>query len=87
VFNAQGFGFLEPYDSNTRSISFDTSKTFHFLGQHTVSVGYTWQFPNIQRHYKIFWQVFPLPQSNASGGDPGYDTSTTPVAGKTTNAR
>jgi hypothetical protein len=26
TFNAQGFGFLEPYDSNTRSISFDTSR-------------------------------------------------------------
>jgi len=25
------FGFLEPYDSNTRSIAFDTSKTYRFL--------------------------------------------------------
>src|SRR2546421_81383 len=33
TFNAQGVGFLEPYDSNTRSISFDTSKTLHFLVQ------------------------------------------------------
>jgi hypothetical protein len=38
TFNAQGFGVLEPYDSNTRSLSFDTSKTYHFLGQHTLSV-------------------------------------------------
>src|SRR6185295_8635422 len=45
TFNGQGFGVVEPYDSNTRSISMDTSKTMRFLGQHTVSAGYTWQFP------------------------------------------
>lgn len=87
VFNAQGFGFLEPYDSNTRSLSFDTSKTFHFIGQHTLSVGYTWQFPVYNDTTKYSGVVFPLPQSNASGGDPGYDTATNPtVAGKSTNA-
>jgi len=87
VFNGQGFGFLEPYDSNTRSVSFDTSKTFHFIGQHTLSVGYTWQFPVYNDTTKYSGVVFPLPQSNASGGDPGYDTATNPtVAGKNTNA-
>ena len=87
VFNGQGFGFLEPYDSNTRSISFDTSKTFHFLGQHTLSVGYNWQFPVYDDTTKYSGVVFPLPSANASGGDPGYDSNPTlTVAGKNTNA-
>jgi len=80
TFNAQGFGFLEPYDANTRSIAFDTSKTFHFLGgQHTLSVGYTWQFPIYNDITKESGGKFTLPATNASGGDPGYATRTNPT--------
>src|SRR6267143_936484 len=87
TFNAQGFGFLEPYDSNTKSLSFDTSKTYHFLGQHTLSVGYTWQFPIYNDTTSYSGGKFALPSTNASGGDPGYGTATNPtVAGKMTNA-
>src|SRR6266480_1248542 len=86
-FNAQGFGFLEPYDSNTRGISFDTSKTYHFAGQHTLSVGYTWQFPVYNDVIQESGGKFALPSTNASGGDPGYATSTNPpVAGQLTDA-
>ena len=86
-FNAQGFGFLEPYDSNTRSIAFDTSKTYHFLGQHTFSVGYNWQFPVYDDITKESGPRFTIPQLNASGTDPGYDSATNPtVAGKTSDA-
>jgi hypothetical protein len=87
TFNAQGFGFLEPYDSNTRSIAFDTSKTYHFLGQHTFSVGYTWQFPVYNDITSFSGGKFAIPATNASGGDPGYGTATNPtVAGKMTDA-
>src|SRR5438309_220798 len=87
TFTAQGFGFLEPYDSNTRSISFDTSKTFHFLGQHTFSIGYNWQFPVYDDSTSYSGGKFALPATNASGGDPGYGTATNPtVAGKMTDA-
>src|SRR5438477_2542464 len=87
TFNAQGFGFLEPYDSNTRSISFDTSKTYHFLGQHTFSIGYNWQFPIYDDSTSFSGGKFALPATNASGGDPGYGAATNPtVAGKMTDA-
>jgi len=87
TFNAQGFGFLEPYDSNTRSIAFDTSKTYHFLGQHTFSIGYTWQFPLYNDSTSFSGGKFVIPSTNASGGDPGYGTATNPtVAGKMTDA-
>ena len=87
TFNAQGFGFLEPYDSNTRSLAFDTSKTYHFLGQHTFSIGYTWQFPVYDDTTSYSGGKFAIPATNASGGDPGYGTATNPtVAGKMTDA-
>src|SRR5438552_2868300 len=87
TFTAQGFGFLEPYDSNTRSIAFDTSKTYHFLGQHTFSIGYNWQFPIYDDSTSFSGGKFALPATNASGGDPGYGAATNPtVAGKMTDA-
>src|SRR6266436_3668503 len=87
TFNAQGFGFLEPYDSNTRGISFDTSKSYHFGGQHTFSIGYTWQFPVYNDVIQESGGKFALPSTNASGGDPGYATSTDPVvSGSMTDA-
>jgi hypothetical protein len=76
VFNAQGFGFLEPYDSNTRSLQSDVSKTFHFLGQHTLSVGYTWQFPVYDDTTKFSGGKFAIPSANATGGNPGYEAGT-----------
>jgi hypothetical protein len=87
-FIAQGFGLVEPYDSNTRSISGDSSKTFHMLGQHTLSVGYTWQFPVYNDITKFSGGKFTLPSANASGGDPGYLNSTNPVvAGANSDAQ
>src|SRR5882762_934687 len=85
TFTAQGFGFLEPYDSNTRSIAFDTSKTYRFLGQHTFSAGYTWQFPIYNDTTSFSGGKFAIPDTNASGGDPGYGTANPPVAGKLTD--
>lgn len=85
TFNAQGFGFLEPYDSNTKSITFDTSKTYRFLGQHTFSIGYNWQFPIYNDTTSFSGGKFPIPNANASGGDPGY-LSNPQVPGKLTDA-
>ena len=88
TYTAQGFGFHEPYDSNTRGISLDTSKTFHFLGnQHTLSVGYTWQLPIYNDITSYTGPKFALPQLNAANGDPGYDNATNPtVVGKMSDA-
>jgi hypothetical protein len=86
-FNAQGFGFLEPYDGNTKGLSFDTSKTYRFLGQHTFSIGYTWQFPIYNDITTYSGGKFALPSANASGRDPGYLNATNPpVAGALANA-
>ncbi len=88
TYTAQGFGFLEPYDSNTKSIAVDTSKIYHLGGAHTFSVGYTWQLPIYNDSITESGGKFALPQLNASGGDPGYDTATNPtVAGKLTDAQ
>src|SRR5207253_4439737 len=73
---------------NTRGISLDTSKTFHFLGnQHTLSVGYTWQLPIYNDITSYTGPKFALPQLNAANGDPGYDNATNPtVVGKMSDA-
>src|SRR5712691_372670 len=88
AYNAQGFGFLEPYDSNTKSLQGDVTKIFHFLGsQHSLSFGYTWQFPIYDDIIRETGPKFTIPQLNASGTDPGYDSATNPtVAGKLTDA-
>lgn len=86
TFNAQGFGFLEPYDSNTRSVSFDVSKGYRFGGQHTFSVGYTWQFPVYNDITVESGGKFAIPSANASGGDPGYLNNPNAPAGKMSDA-
>ncbi|MFI5096715.1 MAG: TonB-dependent receptor domain-containing protein [Candidatus Acidiferrales bacterium] len=88
AFNAQGFGFSEPYDSQTKSLQGSVSKTFHLFGnQHTLSGGYTWQFPSYNDIISESGGRFTVPQLNATGGDPGYDTATNPsVAGKSADA-
>ena len=74
TFTPIGFGFFEPYDSNTKSISADTSKTYHFAGQHTFSVGYNWQYPTYGDTTRNSGPTYPIPMLNASGEDPGYDS-------------
>jgi hypothetical protein len=81
AFIGQGFGFFEPYDGNTRSVQGDVSKTAHFLGQHTISAGYTWQFPVYNDITGYSGGTYTIPSANASGGDPGYLGSSTPIAG------
>ncbi|HXY00388.1 MAG TPA: carboxypeptidase regulatory-like domain-containing protein [Candidatus Limnocylindrales bacterium] len=86
-FTAQGFGFNEPYDSNTRSIAGDTSKTVHLFGQaHTFSFGYNWQFPVYDDIIKESGGYFTIPSANASGSDPGYLNNSAQPAGKQTDA-
>src|SRR5712691_5069197 len=87
-FNAQGFGFSEPYDANTKSIKGDVTKTFHLFGsQHALSAGYNWQFPHYNDITQYSGGFFTLPQLNATGTDPGYDSATNPtIAGKSANA-
>jgi hypothetical protein len=88
AFNAQGFGFSEPYDSQTKSLQGDVTKIFHLFGsQHALSAGYTWQFPTYNDITSFSGGHFTLPQLNATGGDPGYDGASNPtIAGASSNA-
>src|ERR1700687_2106245 len=83
-FNAQGFGLIEPYDSQSKGIQGSVTKTFHLFGStHALSAGYTWQFPTYNDLTIESGGTFTIPQLNATGGDPGYDNATNPsVAGK-----
>ncbi len=83
-FNAQGFGLIEPYDSQSKGLQGDVTKTFHMFGStHALSAGYTWQFPTYNDLTIESGGTFTIPQLNATGGDPGYDNATNPsVAGK-----
>jgi outer membrane receptor for ferrienterochelin and colicin len=89
AYNAQGFGFIEPYDANTKSLQGDVTKIFHFLGsQHSLSLGYNWQFPHYNDSTGFTGPKFAIPQLNATGTDPGWDTATNPtVVGKMTDAQ
>ena len=84
-FTAQGFGYNEPYDSNTKSLSADASKTVHIFGlAHTFSFGYTWQYPIYDDIISESGGKFALPTTNATGGDPGYNDPN--AAGKMSDA-
>ena len=87
TFNGQGLGLTEPYDANTKGVQGDISKTVHFLGsQHTFNLGYNWQFPHYNDITTWTGAKFAIPTSNATGGDPGYDTHNPPVAGQMSDA-
>src|SRR5216683_812269 len=88
AFNAQGFGFSEPYDSQTKSLQGDVTKIFHLFGsQHALSAGYTWQFPTYNDITSYSGGHFTVPKLNATNGDPGYDSQNNPpVAGSSANA-
>jgi len=81
------FGFLEPYDSNTRGISFDTSKTYHFAGQAYAQRWLQWQFPVYNDVIQESGGKFALPSTNASGGTLAtLLPPNPPVAGQLTDA-
>src|SRR5882762_7764588 len=85
-FNAQGIGIVEPYDGYTRSVAGDITNTFHFARTHSITVGYTWQFPHYNAH--PFWSggKFQVPALNAIGTAPGAQSFTDFVSGKMTDA-
>ena len=87
-FNAQGFGLSEPYDATTKSIQGDVTKIVRFFGgSHSISAGYTWQFPHYNDITTYSGGRFIVPELNATGADPGYDNHTNPpVAGASANA-
>ena len=87
AFVAQGIPApIEPYDAQSKGITADVTKTVHFAGAHSLSVGYNWQFPKYADHQ--FWSgpKYAIPAVNATGGDPGYATAANPIAGQMTDS-
>ncbi|MFP5277282.1 MAG: carboxypeptidase regulatory-like domain-containing protein [Acidobacteriota bacterium] len=62
-----GFGAYAPSREGTYSLLFNTQKTVHFLGEHALSVGYSYD------HTKFLYQpsrsgpLFTIPTANAEG--------------------
>ena len=70
-FNAQGIGFYEPYDSNSKGYNADITKIYHLFGQqHTFLIGGLYRGPNYDDITARSGARFPVPLSNADGS--GY---------------
>jgi len=70
------FAPIEPYDSTTKGVNGDITKTFHFAGTHSINVGGTVQFPHYFDRQTWPGPKFNPPTLNATGSDPGYDNAT-----------
>jgi Carboxypeptidase regulatory-like domain len=75
---SQGISVLEPYDATSKGLSGDVTKTIHAAGTHAINVGYTWQFPKYDDHTFYSGPKYAIPETNATGGDPGYQNTTSP---------
>lgn len=62
-----GLGAYEPSKNDTYSLAFNTSKTFNILGQHTVSVGYSYDHTNFLDQPSRSGALFAIPNQNAAG--------------------
>ncbi|MGA3130291.1 MAG: TonB-dependent receptor [Terracidiphilus sp.] len=84
-----GFGPYYPSREGTYSLTFNTQKTAHFLGEHTFAAGYSYD------HTKFLYQpersgpLFTIPDKNANGVALNTLFSNIPakVAGAQTNAQ
>jgi Carboxypeptidase regulatory-like domain len=44
IFNRQGLGYYEDTKGDNRRLNFDTQKTINALGQHTIGIGYSFEW-------------------------------------------
>jgi hypothetical protein len=66
-YRMQGLGFFEPTQSNTYRFNLDTGKTFSFLGQHNMTVGYQYQRAYYSGVRDRSGPKSPIPATNATG--------------------
>jgi hypothetical protein len=64
---ATGFGAYEPSVNNTYSLSLGTQKIAHFHGEHTFSLGFTYDHTNFLDQPSRSGPLFPIPAANAAG--------------------
>jgi hypothetical protein len=62
-----GFGAYEPSKNNTYSFSVGTQKIVNFHGQHTFTIGYSYDHTNFLDEPSRSGPLFPIPQANALG--------------------
>lgn len=82
----QGFGLLETHDSHSNAFGFDTSKVFHFLGEHTFSIGFSKEYPHYDDRQNRSGGTFIVPSTNFLGQS-YLPSSNPPAAGSVTDAQ
>ncbi len=60
-------GGYEPDKSDDYTLNVSTQKIVHFLGQHTLGVGYTYDHTNFLDQPSRTGALFPIPGTNAAG--------------------
>lgn len=65
--STSGFGSYIPSNEDTYSLSFNTQKTAHFLGEHTFSVGYSYDHTRFFYNTARSGPLFTIPDQNAAG--------------------
>jgi hypothetical protein len=88
-FTSTYVGGYEPTKNDDYSLNVETQKRFHFLGDHTISLGYTYDHTNFLDNPTRSGALFPIPGGNAAGEDfnaTGYLGSHSTAIGQGTNA-
>jgi len=90
TFFRQGLGFYENTNGDSYGFNLDTSKSFRFLGDHSVVVGYRYDRGHYDGTAQRTGALFPIPTTNQFGETPdvifGNANSAGLVAGAITNA-
>ena len=68
-FTTSYVGAYEPTKNNDYSISGETEKRVHFLGEHTLSLGYMYDHTNFLDSRLRSGERYPIPGVNAAGTD------------------
>lgn len=85
-FTAVGLGFIEPTHGATHGLTFDTTKIFNFLGQHSIGIGYQYQRGFYGGDRDRSGPKFTIPATNATGVPIEDLTGDPSVIGQTVNA-
>jgi len=81
-------GGYEPTKSNSYSINLETQKRAHFLGEHTLGLGYSYDHTNFLDKPSRTGALAPIPGKNAAGDDLAskYSSFKSSAVGQLTNA-
>lgn len=87
-FTTTYIGPYEPTKNNDYSINGETEKRIHFLGEHTLALGYSYDHTNFLDNRLRSGPLYAIPGINAAGTDLTTDFGSHAAAiGQTTNAQ